>query len=471
MTQKLNILLLCDYIPGTANTIIDHIEAFKRHSKHSILTLNNRPTLPENFNIDNFDVIVLHYSLIISHNNYLCTVSREKIRLFKGLKIVFIQDDYRWVNRTCLTLDYLGIDVLFGLAAPLYARQMYQPHFFEKPLRYEMVLAGYVPENLLHLKTKPYEDRKIDVCYRARKLPAWLGYHGQEKWIIADKFLKGAPRYNLKCDISWQESDRIYGKDWIDFLSNSKAALGTECGASLCDFDNTIEEKIENHLKSNPDASFKELSDLFFKNLDGKIYVSGISPRIFEQAALKTLMILYEGDYSGILKAGRHYMKLERDHSNMEDVVAFLRNPEKVKEMTECAYREIAANPSYTYKAMIEKFDDVIHEMIKPNHIAISRNIQMNFDYFIKGNKTPEGKAQKKVYFLLRIYNLTFRKILKYCPLSIKLFMLSTLKKILKPFNLFEPPSPQMWIEETDQFKEFLKARKLAIKEQEKKTA
>ena len=81
-------------------------------------------------------------------------------------------------------------------------------------VRRETVLAGYVPKHLLKIKVPNYEDRPLDIGYRARKLPAWLGYFGQEKWIIADKFVKSAEKYDLKYDVSWKESDRIYGDKW-----------------------------------------------------------------------------------------------------------------------------------------------------------------------------------------------------------------------------------------------------------------
>ena len=53
-----------------------------------------------------------------------------------------------------------------------------------------------------------------------------------------------------------------------------------------------------------------------------------ISPRCFEAAALRTLMVMYEGEYAGILEAGRHYVELKRDHSNIDEVVSAIRSPD-----------------------------------------------------------------------------------------------------------------------------------------------
>ena len=40
------------------------------------------------------------------------------------------------------------------------------------------VLTGYVPAGLLGVETKPIKDRAIDVGYRTRRPPFWLGRLG-----------------------------------------------------------------------------------------------------------------------------------------------------------------------------------------------------------------------------------------------------------------------------------------------------
>lgn len=442
--KKLNILLLCDFQKNAAGTIEEHIYAFQNYSNHNVYILNNVPSLPKKLQIQKFDIIIIHYSIFISKDNYLCHESRQCIAEFKGLKIVFIQDDYRWVNRTIAALDYMGVDILFGLAAPEYAEQMYPQEKFKKPLRLETVFAGYVPEKLLGLKTKPYDERKLDIGYRARKLSAWLGEHAQQKWLIADKFLKDAPRYGLKCDISWHEGDRLYGQKWIDFLQNCKAVLGTECGASVCDFTAEIQVQVEAHEAKDPSVSFETLRDLYFKDEDGKIYVSGVSPRIFEQAALKTLMILYEGDYSGTIKPWCHYVPLSRDHSNMDEVVAILRDSNRAQEIIDRAYQEIACNPAFTYKAMVQYVDKVIAEECRELHL--SKEVPYVFEAFEKDCAVSFWvKVKKNSYILaIKIYHYIFQKILKFLPLHIKIKMVSFLKKI---FQFFAGKNKNKWIE------------------------
>ena len=95
------------------------------------------------------------------------------------------------------------------------------------------VLTGYVAPELLTRPIVPYDRRSVDVGYRARRLPLWLGRLGMEKAAIADRFLADAPAYGLSVDISTSEEDRLYGERWLAFLGTAKAMLGVESGASV----------------------------------------------------------------------------------------------------------------------------------------------------------------------------------------------------------------------------------------------
>ena len=357
--RPLHVLLLCNYYPGTASTILEHIHAFPRFSRNRYHVLNNLGDLPWWLDLSRFDALIIHYSLVASYDNYLSPSARARIREFTGYKAAFVQDDYRWINDTVDALAYMRVNAVFGLPGQDIIAQVYSPARLPG-VRLETVLTGYVAEDLTRIKVPPLAERPIDVGYRARKLPAWIGSHTLQKWQIADRFRADAPGYGLKVDISYAESDRIYGDEWIRFVANCKAMLGTESGASVCDFTGDIQRNVEAHLKRDPEASFDTLRDLYFKDVDGKIMMNVISPRCFEAAALRTLMIFYEGHYSGILEPWRHYVPLLPDHSNMADVVRILRHPTEAQAIVDRAYQEIALNSKYTFRALVRRVDEVM---------------------------------------------------------------------------------------------------------------
>src|SRR5579885_2082417 len=72
------------------------------------------------------------------------------------------------------------------------------------------VLTGYVPDVLTQIEPIPYASRPLDVGYRTRRISAWFGDLGQEKWRIAARFAEDAKRFGLKVDLSYNEADRLY---------------------------------------------------------------------------------------------------------------------------------------------------------------------------------------------------------------------------------------------------------------------
>ena len=364
-SRPLHILLLCHFEANTASTIVEHIHAFPKFSRHRYYVLSNLGHLPKWLDLSRFDGVIVHYSLIACYEHYLSSDARQRIREFDGFKAVFVQDDYRWINDTVDALAAMRITALFPLAGPDIIDQVYSPARLPGVHR-ETVLTGYVPEELNSRIVKPLAERPIDVGYRARKVPMWIGSHTLQKWQIADRFLADAPRFGLNVDISYREEDRIYGDAWIDFVANCKAVLGTESGASVCDFTGEIQRNVEAHLLRYPSSTFEELRERYFKDEDGRIMMNVISPRVFEAACLRTLMIMYEGHYSGIPVPWRHYVPLKRDHSNMDEVVSILRDDTRAQQIVDTAYAEIARNPAYTFRAMVQRVDEVIAATHRP---------------------------------------------------------------------------------------------------------
>ncbi len=360
---SLNILLLCDQCARHIGTVEDHIQAFLTRSRHNVLALDARGGATIDLDLERFDVVVTHYSVAIGYPGHVPASLAAKIKAFPGTKIAFLQDEYRWIDASAAAIRDLGIDVLFTVTNPEVTRKIYHHPWFDD-VRIEHTLTGFVPEDLCHRSPPPFEERRVDVGYRARKLPAWLGAAAQEKWLIGERFAADASAHGLACDISSREADRLYGEAWIDFVGNCRAVLGSESAISAFDFDGTLKDAVDAYEREHPNASFEDVRAHLLEGIDechGAIRV--ISPRVFEAAALKTLMILYPGSYSGVLEPWRHYVPLDRDHGNMDEVVGVLRDHAKVMKITEQCYQEVARSGRWGYNAFAMHFDQVVGEV------------------------------------------------------------------------------------------------------------
>ena len=374
--RRARLLLLCDFRPHEAATVLDHIEAMRKWSRYDVFVLPMFGDLPGDLDLDAFDGLAIHYNLVMANPAYLSPLARWRISQFRGTKAAFIQDEYRFVNRSTAVMRMLGIQVLFT-CVPQDQVDLVYPHEVLPELRRAVtVLTGYVPQELLSLPLVPYEERTTDVAYRGRRLLPWLGRLGQEKAAIGDRFALDAPRYGLAVNISSKEEDRLYGTAWTDFLRHSKAMLGVESGASVFDFDGSIERDVRAALAVQPDLPFEELHRRFMAGVDGRIRLNQISPRCFEAAALGTLMVLYPGDYSGVLEPGRHYVPLEKDHSNMDEVVKAIREPEAWERITRAAREEVARNPRYSFQAMVETVDDALDLRATAEHAVAAAEFE-----------------------------------------------------------------------------------------------
>ena len=68
-------------------------------------------------------------------------------------------------------------------------------------------------------------ERTIDIGYRARNLPPWLGRHGYMKTEIAEVFTARNEGFDLKLDVSTRAEDTFFGDDWYRFLLRCKSLL------------------------------------------------------------------------------------------------------------------------------------------------------------------------------------------------------------------------------------------------------
>jgi len=276
---RVKILLLVYDAARHTGTVRDHISAFETHSRHDVVILDSQAAaqLGELLDLQAFDAVVFHYSMIISLPSYLPAGFSQRLAQFAGTKILFIQDEFRWVNRTCAAIERLGISIVFTVVNPDVTRKIYHTPYFEK-VRFEYTLTGFVQEDLLNKPVPRYAERTIDVSYRARKLPGWCGSFALQKWQIGERFRTDAARFGLTFDCDNTEAGRIYGEHWLEFVANSKATLGTESGASFVDYTGKAYKAIDAYEREHPDVPFEHVRDKFLEGRDGEVTIHVISP-------------------------------------------------------------------------------------------------------------------------------------------------------------------------------------------------
>jgi hypothetical protein len=229
-------------------------------------------------------------------------------------------------------------------------------------------LPGYVSDEMLAARRRfylPDAERKIDIGYRGRNPEYYMARGAREKVDIGVKFREKANGLGLILDIETEEAKRIYGENWYRFIASCRGILGVEAGVSIFDLEDVIYEGYQRLIVENPGMTFEEVSErLKFRDWEDRIYYRRISPRHFEAATLKVCQILYEGEYSGVMKPMVHYIPLKKDFSNFDEVIGIFRNPAARRELTGNAYNDLIASGQYTYECFVgDSFGPVLQEV------------------------------------------------------------------------------------------------------------
>jgi hypothetical protein len=393
------VLLISKIPPNNATTIDDHVNALVEFSVFDVINMDvNNPGISHEISVA--DCIILHYSAIsypYRGDETINSFLRLQISLSDKPILCIVQDEQRNVLERFRYFETLGVKHVFSVANEAIFNLMYPLN--SRNFSVSRLLTGYMPLNLDNFLVKDWEERKIDISYRARRLPLWYGNLGHVKSDISDRLNDSKASRSIKIDASCEEEDRLYGQDWIDFLCDSKVAVGTESGSSTLDMDGRFHEEWQSKSRL---GTFE-----LVEPLDANY--AAISPRIFEYAAAKSLLALTPGEYSGILVAGTHYFELNPDLSNLGDLVALMGDVEKRENLINNAYSDLIASNKYGYGQMVREIDNRINSFFKDSEgLLIAQGKGLLSEQEITASKQIRG-SQESFHF-----QYSFKNLVKY---------------------------------------------------------
>jgi hypothetical protein len=361
--QPLKILILSTYEGTDASAVRDYLLSFRLHSRHHYYYAFDCRRLDERIDLRPFDVIVIFWDVYLLGPE-LSDAVRGRIARAPAVKVAFLQDEYRDVRRVNQAMAELGVQVVFTCVAEADRQTFYPAAAIPSLEGVYTALPGYVPRYLAEPRPDVDSPRAIDIGYRSRAMPAYLGDLGQDKTVVATRFQALAAPAGLASDISVLERDRLYGRQWVKFLRDCRCVLGTSSGASVVDFSGEIRHACERHLALRPDAAYHEMKGRFFADVDWKVVIDTVSPRVFEAAALGCTLVQHEGLYGGILQPDEHYIRVRRDYSNVSEVLDRIRDRSFCRQMAQRAHRDLIASGRYGFDAFGRWFDGVLDKHV-----------------------------------------------------------------------------------------------------------
>lgn len=345
-------------------TLLEGLLAFEKYSNHNVHYLNSR--LPSSIQgirqSDEYDIIIfstLFFSRRTNRDDLLADFKAvDWLKSISAVKVATPQDEYinsKFVNDF---IDEFNVKLVFSVQPENVWSQVY-PRALQRGFEIKHILTGYIDDELADRFSSDDKwvdsKRQIDIGYRTTGLPpAWYGRHAMLKAQIADEFLIACGNSKLILDINPSESGTISNDSWYDFLGNCRYTIGTEGGTSILDYDGSIKNATDSYLKSCPNATFTEIERHCFPNRDGQFPGYALSPRHLEACLTRTAQILVKGEYSGVLKPWAHYIPLEKDFSNIAEVIGLLNNEEFRLDLVNRCYSDIVLSGAYKSSTLVK---------------------------------------------------------------------------------------------------------------------
>lgn len=357
------ILFLYNSSQTYTDTVFQHIASFGKYSRHTIHYTHHDPSSLLEVDLSPYDAVCIHYSIRLPFDQ-VSTSGVAALQRFEKLKVLFIQDEYDHTQRAWHWIRKLGIKLVFTVVPRESVNEVY-PADQLPDTRFCSVLTGYVPDRIdFEAAIRPPSQRKLLVGYRGRPLPVRYGRLGFEKVEIGQMVKDYCESHGFACDIAWTEKARIYGTKWLKFVASCRAMLGSESGSNVFDFDGSLTNRLREFRDKYPLKTDDEVYHEVIRPEEREGLMNQISPRAFEAISLRTVLVLFEGHYSGVLKPETHYIALKKDGSNLSEVFSRILDRSYVDAIADRAFNDVVGSRQYSYETFVATVDNEIEDLL-----------------------------------------------------------------------------------------------------------
>ena len=360
----MNILILYNSSQTYTNTVFEHLAGFREYSGHRFYFAHADPYSTLSVDLSMFDAVGIHFSVRLPFDQVSQSVE-QSLSAFKGLKFLFIQDEYDFPHRTWHWIRTLDINLVFTVVPDAGIEKVYPKAEFPNT-RFVTNLTGYVPEKLPVIEHLPTpSQRTLVIGYRGRPLPIRYGQLAVEKVLIGEIVRQYCDDHGVNSDIAWEEKSRIYGPQWYEFIASCRSMLATESGSNVFDWDGTLGKVIADYRLHNSDANDDDVYRDIIRPREVDGLMNQVSPKIFETIALRSVLVLYEGNYSGVVRPGEHYIALKKDGSNLQDVMRQLNDAQTVDAIAERAWNHVIGSGRFSQRTFVEMVDRELEQSLR----------------------------------------------------------------------------------------------------------
>lgn len=400
-TSSIRTLVLSLAYPNRASYYIDWQDAFDAAlwfsaTHRNILTLTARRLQHA---IEEFDLVVLLHSCTADTTEDLRRLAPALAGRKRARLLAFIGNEF---NSPYAPLSD-KISVIEACRPDIVATQLLEEagqYLYADCAPHVMSLPHALNTTIFQPGSSEF-DRIRDIGVRTYRYSAWLGDEDRNR--IVDYFLAEGETLGLTVDISQRQ--RLGRAEWAHFLATSRGTISSEAGSWYLQRDDALVRDIYDEMVRErrglviTDASWirrqarrlpgqikialayllrtgpiryeafeddkLDFDDIYARHFANAArcpaYSKTISSRHFDAIGTKTCQIMFPGRFNDILTAGEHYIALEPDFSNIDEVLRRFRDESEHRRMVDAAYD--TAMSSHTYAHRIEQIYDALQAL------------------------------------------------------------------------------------------------------------
>ena len=398
-------LLLHSYYTDQLSYYDDWVDAFESHKEFETTSINvsdNWGAFSDDYfihpmaykeilrTIEKVDLIILHHSMNADTLKFIEPfISALSNR--RGKLVSFVGNEVNLLNigmaPKIKLLQDLKVDIIATQLLPEAGKWLYESC---KDASVLSLPHGLNPAKFYN--TIKLNDRKIDIGTRSTKYGVYLGDNDRNS--IINYFHDNPHGLNVDLGLNTEDSNRFDRNGWRLFLNSCKATLATEAGSFYLEPSDEIVSNIKKYLiKTSPklilpeesfmrrayrfalpsflrklllklksnyvaeissadqEANFQDIYEKFFAETPlPPVYTKCISSRHFEAVGTQTLQIMYPGRYNDILNPREHFFELQKDHSNIDDLLSLLDNRKRIEEITSYTHHHVLENHTHRHR-------------------------------------------------------------------------------------------------------------------------
>jgi hypothetical protein len=396
--SKIKTLFICNFIKSknTDSYYDDWLDAFVAEKSFDIQIFNIQTDSFYQINIKSYDIIILSHSITANGVELKYSKSlKELLRKRRGKLLSFVGNElnlpFAHISEKINFLKTCEVDIIMSQLPIDAAKWLYNE------CSCIVLSVPHALNNKVFRPIIPVSKRPIDIGCRNAKYSVTLGDDERNRIIDFFRNHKFLGKEH-KIDIETRNSKRFNRADWALFLNKCKGTISTEAGSYYLEKNDCTVKLIENYIKDkNKYANLKVVSsnsllykkiasilpldikewlrnllgkfgiyriddlleeedfefvyDMFFRDkLQCRFYSKTISSRHFDAIGTKTCQIMFPGEFSGILKPDIHYIALNKDFSNIDEVIEKFFNDDYRLNMINNAYEFCIENHLYSHR-------------------------------------------------------------------------------------------------------------------------